>query len=239
MKRSLFIVFSFLALFFLGQHAEKNPVTTEDGPTIFVNPAVAAEISRGPDVFEVHEEIPDIPDAPISPPSAAVTISPSLAPARSSVTEFSAAENTQQGPRLVIPSIDLDALIIDVGINEKGEMDVPSGKGSDVGWYKFGTKPGEVGSAVIDAHVYAAFARLREVKEGDDIYVVSKEQTLHFKAHVRVVYPLSDVPRDLLFERSDARRLNLITCAGELTEDRSTYDHRLIVYAVLVETENE
>lgn len=142
--------------------------------------------------------------------------------------------------RLLIPSISLDTPIVDVGVNSKGEMDVPSGKTNNVGWYEDGTIPGDFGSAVLDAHVFAAFHRLRELRKGADVYVTQEDGSkLHFRVSYREVYPLHDVPLVRLFEANDARHLNLITCAGSLTRDHSTYDHRLIVYTTLVEDTNE
>jgi hypothetical protein len=46
------------------------------------------------------------------------------------------------------------------------------------------------------------------------------------------VYAYNDTAHlDQIFNRNDAARLNLITCHGQLTADRSTYTHRLVVYA--------
>ncbi|MDB5254480.1 MAG: class sortase [Parcubacteria group bacterium] len=136
--------------------------------------------------------------------------------------------------RLVIPAIKLDSPIKGMGINSKGELEVPSGKTNSVGWHKAGTVPGQIGSAVLDAHVFAAFAKLKNLKPGNDIYVItSTNQKLHFTVKAAKTYALKDLSPVTLFAQNDARRLNLITCAGSLTKDRSTYDHRLVVYATL------
>lgn len=138
--------------------------------------------------------------------------------------------------RLVIPSIDLNVPVVGVGVNGSGEMDVPDGSSKSVGWYKYGTLPGNWGSAVLDAHVFAAFSDLRSVKVGSDIYVKTSEgENLHFVVTDSRLYKLGELPPEYLFARADARRLNLITCAGKLLPDGSTYDHRLVVYAELVE----
>jgi len=147
-----------------------------------------------------------------------------------------AADPTDYPTEIVIPSIRLDTRIIKVGVNAKGEMDVPDGNTNDVGWYKDGTVPGMTGSAVLDAHVFAAFKGLSALKPGSDVFVVTQNNNqLHFKVQEMRYYRLADVPLNTLFNRDDAKRLNLITCAGKLTKDRSTYDHRLIVYATLVD----
>src|SRR4051812_39392157 len=54
--------------------------------------------------------------------------------------------------RLIIPSIKLDTQVVDVGVNKKGEMDVPAGTTKNVGWYQNGIIPGDLGTAVMDAH---------------------------------------------------------------------------------------
>lgn len=137
---------------------------------------------------------------------------------------------------LSIPYLALSDKIVSVGVNNKGEMDVPSGSTLNVGWYGGGTTPGDQGSAVLDAHVFAAFRKLRYLKVGGDIFVtMSTGKKLHFVVTDSRVYALADVPLDLLFNRDDGNYVNLITCAGHLTPDHSTYDHRLIVYAKLVQ----
>ncbi len=135
---------------------------------------------------------------------------------------------------LVIPSIMFDSSIIGVGTNAIGAMAVPSGTSDNVGWYKYGTVPGARGSAVIDAHVFAAFASLHMVSVGDSIYVVGTDgRDLHFLVTDVETYALADVPLQTIFAKKDGHYLNLITCAGDLTPDGSTYDHRLVVYATL------
>ncbi|HVY72703.1 MAG TPA: class F sortase [Candidatus Paceibacterota bacterium] len=137
--------------------------------------------------------------------------------------------------RVRIPAIKLNDRIVPVGKTKDGAMDVPSGNTSDIGWYKYGTTPGDVGSAVFDAHVFAALANLYKLKAGDDIYVMMSDGTeRHFVVEKSVVYKLADVPAAKLFARDDTERLNLITCEGKLTRDHSTYDHRRVVYATLV-----
>ncbi len=152
----------------------------------------------------------------------------------------SAPAQALQGPdypvHVSIPAIGLEQAVVRVGLNAKGEMDVPSGNTTDVGWYKNGTVPGELGSAVLDAHVFAAFAKLKELKVGNDIVVaMASGKHLRFVVADARTYALHDVSADELFNRADARRLNLITCAGNLTADHSTYDHRLVVHALLAQ----
>ncbi len=138
--------------------------------------------------------------------------------------------------QISIPSIKLNSPIEPMGINEVGELEVPSGKTKNIGWYKDGTVPGEVGSAVMDAHVYAALSKLNKTHIGDDIYVVMESGvTLHFRITEKKTLPLSKVSNEELFNRAIDRELHLITCAGTFSKKLNTYTHRLLVYATLVE----
>lgn len=146
--------------------------------------------------------------------------------------------NTPSAPafpvQLAIPAIALSSHVIPVGTNSKGEMDVPNGDTSDVGWYGAGVVPGDRGSAVMDAHVFAAFKKLNALEVGDDVYVrTADNKRLRFVVVAIRTYALTELTPDMLFRKTDGRYLNLITCAGSLTSDRSTYDKRLIVYAEL------
>lgn len=170
----------------------------------------------------------------------------------SSITEALTLQNTVQKTTvaattvsaypfaLAIPSINLSSPVQLMGLTNNGEMAVPSGKTKNVGWYEYGTIPGNMGSAVLDAHVFAAFSNLKKLKVGSDIYVTAQDGSrLHFVVSKTKTYALADVPREDLFNRNDGRYLNLITCAGKLTPDHSTYDHRLIVYAQLATNPNQ
>ncbi len=191
---------------------------------------------------------PEAPAAPASAESAAAkTVSAPPSPAKAAATQaapLAAAAPAGAPPpnkpdarapaRLSIPSIALDSRVVPVGVDSLGDMDVPSGSTSDVGWYAGGTVPGDAGSAVMDAHVFAAFARLSEVKEGDSIYVRMADGTAkRFVVTRAQVYKTGELAPEELFSRAGGRFLHLITCAGEPTPDRASYTHRLVVYAAL------
>src|SRR4051812_42372417 len=53
---------------------------------------------------------------------------------------------------LTIPSIKVNAPVIATGLSTDGRMEVPNNF-TQIGWYKFGAHPGEVGSMVMGAHV--------------------------------------------------------------------------------------
>jgi LPXTG-site transpeptidase (sortase) family protein len=142
--------------------------------------------------------------------------------------------------RLIIPSLDIDANVQDVGRGKTGNMAVPSNY-TDVGWYRYGPRPGEVGSAVIDGHVDngfaldAVFKHLKSLSPGDDIYVETKGGVrLHFVVEDVKTYDANEVPAQKLFLRADGARLNLITCAGDWQPDEKSYNERVVIYTRLV-----
>ncbi|RJQ33718.1 class F sortase [Candidatus Parcubacteria bacterium] len=150
------------------------------------------------------------------------------------------AESTALPERLVIPSINVDAAVQQVGIKGDGSMATPSSF-ADVGWYKYGTIPGQVGSAVIAGHVDNAlslagvFKKLEEVKIGDDIYIEQKDGSrIHFRVVDIQSFPYNEAPSELIFNRDDAARLNLITCSGDWLKKDQTYDTRLVIFTKLI-----
>ncbi len=163
---------------------------------------------------------------PEGPPPAAAAVSQAL-------------ENVTAPVRLSIPSIGVDAAVQSVGITKKGSMSSPSNF-TDVGWYRYGTVPGERGSAVLAGHLDNGLAlagvlkRLQEVHVGDVIGVATKDGVkLTFKVTEINTYSFRDAPTDLIFNRVDAARLNIITCAGDWIQSEKTYSKRLVVSAVL------
>lgn len=146
---------------------------------------------------------------------------------------------SEEPSRLIVPSLRIDADIQQVGVNAKGNMGVPTNY-ADVAWYKHGTIPGQLGSAVIDGHVdnglglAGVFKHLADLKPGDDVIVVTKTgRELRFTVQDVVTYPYDSVPLEKVFTRNDNARLNLITCGGKWIKSEKTYDERVVVYTVL------
>lgn len=156
------------------------------------------------------------------------------------VQTATATTSTAKPSRLIIPSIGVDADIRPVGISYRGNMMTPDNF-SDVGWYKYGTLPGQHGSAVIDGHVDnglsfpGVFKRLKEMQIGQDVYIQTEAgQRLHFRVVDVQTYYYTSAPLQTIFNRDDTVRLNLITCDGDWVPEDQTDDHRVVVYTELV-----
>ena len=141
--------------------------------------------------------------------------------------------------QLSIPKLNIHAKIGELGITKKGNMTAPTNF-TDVGWYKYGTLPGDVGSAVIAGHLDdglalpAVFINLKNLNKGDDIYVtLSNNKTLHFVVTRTDTYD-SDAIVPAVFNENDGKFLKLITCSGDWIAQYKTHNQRLVVTATLV-----
>jgi len=159
--------------------------------------------------------------------------------------------------QLRIPSLNLAAPIVGVGITSQGAMDAPMGPPSDAVWqqafwYRGSGIPGNPGTATIAGHVRggrgaSAFAHLEDLRPGDLIIVRDARTGLdaRFIVSATKVYSLERGTDPAVLERiygagpvsgggpratSDGlSHLTLITCAGDYVG--SSYDQRLAVYA--------
>lgn len=142
--------------------------------------------------------------------------------------------------RIVIPSIDVDAYVEQLGLLPDGKLDVPK-KRENAGWYNLGPRPGEAGNSVIDGHLNTddgpgVFWDLHKIEVGDIVSVIDEKSVVRmFKVLEKVVYPVNDAPMLDIFGDADGAHLNLITCAGKWNTALDHYEDRLVIYADLVE----
>lgn len=144
--------------------------------------------------------------------------------------------------RLVIPAIEVDALVQLVGLDESGTgaMGVPDNF-TDVGWYKDGVRPGMKGSAVIAGHYngkntpQAVFYDLNTLEIGDEVVLMSAERVEGIYFVVKIESYDYDAPTTDVFISTDGRkRLNLITCGGDWMADQKLYNKRTVVFTELI-----
>lgn len=143
--------------------------------------------------------------------------------------------------RLVIPSIRLDTTFVPpLSLNSDKTVSVPDNY-TQVGWYKGGATPGEVGSAVILGHVDsvsgpAVFYSLGQVKVGDKVMVTRADRTTAtFEVTELHRYPQSEFPTNAVYGPTTYPALRLVTCTGIFDHGKQKYSHNLVVYAKLIE----
>lgn len=141
---------------------------------------------------------------------------------------------------LSIPKINLETTFEEpLGINSDGMSEVPKGY-TQVGWYKFGPTPGELGPAVILGHVDsyqgpAVFFSLGQLREGDDIFVEREDGTrAHFQVTKLERNKQSNFPTHEVYGDINHAGLRLITCTGIFERGAQRYSHNLVVFAELV-----
>jgi LPXTG-site transpeptidase (sortase) family protein len=138
--------------------------------------------------------------------------------------------------RLMIPEINIDAAVEDVGLTPQGSMAVPAGP-TDVAWFDLGPRPGENGSAVIAGHegwkdgIWAVFDDLYQLHIGDKVYVEDEggATTTFVVSGIQTYDQNGDASE--VFSSSDGKaHLNLITCEGTWNAAEKSYSNRLVVF---------
>jgi sortase (surface protein transpeptidase) len=140
--------------------------------------------------------------------------------------------------RLTIPAIDVNTNLIDLGLQSDGTMEVPA-DGSIAGWYTESPTPGELGPAVLAAHVdwkgaNGVFYDLRRMQEGDQITVERADgRTAAFTVRRVEQYSKNRFPTDEVYGDVDTAQLRLITCGGDFDASARSYRDNIVVYAEL------
>lgn len=137
--------------------------------------------------------------------------------------------------QLLIPAIGIDANIQLLGVSASGQMEVPDNI-VDVGWFKMGSRPGEVGSAVIAGHLDGKqgepgiFANLDKLTKGD-LLMVKDDMGNSTVFVVRDKRAYDPGFANEVFSQNDGVHLNLITCDGVWEKNIKSYSKRLVVFA--------
>ena len=130
--------------------------------------------------------------------------------------------------------------MVPLGLEPTGALEVPEDF-HQAGWYRHGPLPGDVGPAVVAAHVDsyrgpAAFFRLSEVRPGDEVEVEYADGTLLRFVAERVERHSKDAfPTERVYRNVPHPELRLISCGGEFDRSARSYRDNIIVWARLVE----
>ncbi len=159
---------------------------------------------------------------------------------------------------LLIPSLNVNAPILGVGLTSENVMDSPKGPIGDpvwhtAYWYRGSGIPGDVGTATIAGHVNdplgrpEIFADLQDLQPGDLIIIHVKytNSDIRFIVNQTKTYSLQESSDpDVLTQIYGAgpvagtepqpapdglSHLTLITCAGYIVDGQ--FDHHTVVYA--------
>ncbi|MEU6862982.1 class F sortase [Streptomyces sp. NPDC046876] len=144
--------------------------------------------------------------------------------------------------RIRIPSIRVDAPLAGLGLARDGSLEVPPPARPDLaGWYRDGTTPGAVGTAVVVGHVDhasgpAVFYRLGALRRGAAVEIRRADgRTAVFTVHAVEVYDAKGFPDSRVYGPSARAELRVITCGGRFSP-RTGYQGNVVVFAHLTGT---
>lgn len=151
--------------------------------------------------------------------------------------DFSFCHTSFETPMCIkIPKINIDAVVLSVGITSNGDMAVPKSP-AEVAWFDLGTIPGEDGSAVIAGHsgwkddIPAVFDNLYKLNKGDKIYIKNdKGITITFLVREVKKYNPNEDTEDVFNSIDGKAHLNLITCAGLWDNVSKSSSERLVIF---------
>lgn len=144
---------------------------------------------------------------------------------------------------IVIPSIGVDSPpLIELGLDVNGVLTTPPVESPQVGgWYAAGVVPGDIGPAVIAAHVNGRvdgkstpglFARLAGVHRGAEVRVTRTDGSVAvFEVYRVSTHPKSSGIPDDVYADTTHPELRLITCGGEYDPAARSYRDNIVVWA--------
>ena len=127
---------------------------------------------------------------------------------------------------LTIPKINLDTTFVEpLGLNSDKTVSVPNSF-EQVGWYKGGASPGEIGPAI--------FYSLGRLEKGDEVEVTREDGSIAvFVVTDKERVSQDNFPTEKVYGAMNYAGLRLVTCTGIYNRGTLKYSHNLIVYAEL------
>lgn len=138
--------------------------------------------------------------------------------------------------RVRIPSIDVDAAVIDLAKDDQGALEVPSDF-ELTGWYTGRSVPGDMGPSVVVGHVDskegpAVFFRLRDLEPGDLVQIDRSDGTVAtFRVSEKMLVDKDEFPTSMVYGATARPTLRLVTCGGDFNRSAGSYLGNVIVFA--------
>jgi len=141
--------------------------------------------------------------------------------------------------RLVVDDINVHHPVRAVGLDDDGSLEIPDE--TEVGWWKYGSAPGQPGVTVLAAHLtwnrqLGPFYRVGELDLGDRIDVVMDDGTTRVYEMVeRTIFDKDELPFDRIWRTDGPETLALVTCGGSYNPEIRRYRQNIVVFAVPVD----
>lgn len=143
--------------------------------------------------------------------------------------------------RLTIPSIKVNAPIMNVGLAPDGSVGVPPlNRHNEAGWFDQGPTPGQFGPALIVGHADtrtgpSVFKDLDRLQPGQKIEVARQDNTIAvFQVNSVEHFGKSKLPVQRVYGDYSRPSLRLVTCGGTWLGGTQGYADNVIVFASLV-----
>lgn len=156
-------------------------------------------------------------------------------PSKNALSSYSVAPDLAKIIR--IPSIGVNARVLQVGVKTDGSLGTPSNV-YDTAWYTGSAKPGQPGATLIDGHVsswttHGVFYSIKDLKAGDAIQIVKGDGSLvNYQVAKVQSYDADNVDMAAAMKPIEGTSgLNLITCTGQVVKGTNHFDKRVIVFA--------
>ncbi len=181
--------------------------------------------------------------APQPPAAAAGIVAPTSAvSARSTSTVVGPVLPRSKPVAIGIPAIGAHSLLLDLGLNPDGTIQVPSGTSYDkAGWYENSLPPGSLGPAVILGHVDSGasgpsvFFKLGDLRPGNRVMVTRRDgRVAVFQVTGVRRFPKDSFPTQLVYGNTNFAALRLITCGGSFNWSTGHYVDNVIAFASLI-----
>ena len=223
------------------------PVAATNPPalTLTVEPPAATDKSTDGSETPVPRNLAPAPSPDTT--TEPVVDAPAAEPGPQATEESPSSDNSAPPPdnpptSVRIPRMGIEAQVIPVGLNDRGEMASPESF-FQVGWWQHGPVPGDTGRAVLAGHIdspdgEAIFYGIDRLAPGDEIFVASPNgggEEQRFVVSGAALYHVDHAPLDQIFGPSTERELILITCGGAFDHDAGVYLYRQVVFATLAQ----
>jgi len=168
----------------------------------------------------------------ISSTIASSTVPPAIAVAPATIPS----EPRRPPVRVEIPSIGVDATVVNLGLHPDGTLETPTDF-AQAGWWSGGYAPGQRGPAVIAGHVDskagpAVFFHLGDVPVGANVRLTAADGSeVTFRIDRVERHPKRQFPTRAVYGRTAGPELRLITCGGDFDASSGHYVDNVVVFA--------
>lgn len=142
--------------------------------------------------------------------------------------------------QVIIPAIDVDSPLVNLGLNADGTLEVPNDY-EKAGWFTGGNYPGDptgppglLAGHVDDYTGPAVFFELKSLVAGDEVHIVRADNTVAvFVVTATEQFPKNEFPAEQVYAPVAGSEIVLITCTGEFNENARSYLDNFVVRALL------